>query len=803
MKQKILIKMSAILMTIAVVFSCVLWVEMSGSQVRPVEKEYASTLFQKNKIMEVNIIMDEDEWQDMLDNAKDETYVPCDVEVNGVTYKNVAIRPKGNTSLTQVTNDRYSFKIQFDEYQSGQTCDGLDQLVLNNNYSDATYMKEYLAYDMFQYMGVVTPLYSYADVKVNGETYGLYLALEGVKESFAERNYGVSHGELYKPESTNAGGENAGGNEGGKNMRPDNRTSETDANTSASSNSTPSTSDSSNTDTANNSTPSTSDNSNTDTANNSTPPTSDNSNTDTANNSTSPTSDSSNLDTQNNSTATTDESTTNSTENASMGAPSQGGTPPDGNGQEQEKNSMKDPLEQAGNQSSSSGTDLVYTDDNANSYSAIFDNAVFDLTTAKQNSLISALKGISSGENLEEYMDVEATLKYFAVNTVLVNYDSYTGNLKHNYYLYEKDGMLTMLPWDLNLAFAGYQSNNATSAVNDPIDTPVSGTTLEERPMIGQLLSNETYMEQYHQYMDSLITGYIESGRYETVITELKGLISDYVKNDPNAFYSYDEYVEAVENLEKFIELRGESVRGQLDGTIPSTEEEQKTNSDALIEAGDLSITAMGVMGGGQDQGNMGGRGTMPSNGNNTNTSSNETTTNESSNTDKTTDESGGNTPSNGTDNGNTPPTPPSGTENGTMPSTPPSGTENGTMPSTPPGGTENGTMPSTPPGGTENGTDSGNAVTTPSNGEMNSDSENSEDSNASSDTTQAEGNMPNATDNVSDAQKPDMKNNMAPRAKSSRNTTKTVVLVAVGCSIGILVIGIFIWKFPRKKYRS
>ena len=504
MKQKTLVRMTTVLMVIAVVFSCILIVGSGGSSVRPIEKEYATTLFQKNKIMEVNIVIDEDDWQDMLDNARDETYIPCDVEVNGTTYKNVAIRPKGNTSLTQVTNDRYSFKIQFDEYQDGQTCDGLDQLILNNNFSDATYMKEYLAYDMFQYMGVVTPLYSYANVKVNGETYGLYLALEGVKESFAERNYGTSHGELYKPESTQAGGGDGKGNL--DNSKFPNEKSDTTK------------------------------------------------------------------------------------------MPS----PPDKEGEFQEN--QKVPMQQGkqdGGMENSSGTDLVYTDDDIDSYSDVFDSAVFDVITEAQKRFISALKGIQTGENLSDYMDVEATLKYFAVNTFLVNYDSYTGNLKHNYYVYEKDGILTMLPWDLNLAFAGYQSNHATSAVNDPIDTPVSGTTLEERPMIGQLLNNETYMEQYHNYIDQLVTGYIESGRYEAVITQLKELISEYVKNDPTAFYTYDEYVEAVENLESFIELRGESVRGQLGGTIPSTDDEQKENPDSLIDASDISITAMGTMGAG------------------------------------------------------------------------------------------------------------------------------------------------------------------------------------------------------------
>ena len=540
MKQKLLTKITVILMAFALVFSCLLTVVVKGNGVRPVSKTYEGTLFQKNQVLEVNILMDEEDWQEMLQNANDETYVPCDVEVNGVTYKNVAIRPKGNTSLTQVTNDRYSFKIQFDKYQEGQTCDGLDQLVLNNNFSDATYMKEYLAYDMFQYLGVVTPLYTYADVKINGETYGLYLALEGVKESFAERNYGVDHGELYKPESQQAGmgGDKKDGNRPSGMKAPEGMPNMA-GNTGQAPEGAP------------------------------------------------------------NMAGDTDQAPEDMPDMPSD-ASQTGSDPLQENTNEGETNKREQGFKMDREESNSSGTDLVYTDDNVESYSSIFDSAVFDTTKALQKKVIEALKGIATGENLEQYMTVEENLKYFAVNSFLVNYDSYTGNLKHNYYLYEQDGKLTMLPWDLNLAFAGFQSNDAKSAVNDPIDTPVSGTTLEQRPMLGQLLSNETYLEQYHNYLDQLVKGYIESGRYEAVITEIKQLIDEYVKEDPTAFYTYDEFTEAVENLEAFCKLRGESVRGQLEGTIPSTEEEQKKDDSSFVETGDLSITAMGTMGGGR-----------------------------------------------------------------------------------------------------------------------------------------------------------------------------------------------------------
>ena len=35
---------------------------------------------------------------------------------------------------------------------------------------------------------------------VNGKPWGLFLAVEEPEESFARRNFGVNHGQLYKPD---------------------------------------------------------------------------------------------------------------------------------------------------------------------------------------------------------------------------------------------------------------------------------------------------------------------------------------------------------------------------------------------------------------------------------------------------------------------------------------------------------------------------------------------------------------------------------------------------------------------------
>ena len=135
---------------------------------------YETALFDTSSVLEVNIRMDEADWNDMLANAAAEEYYQCDVEIGGTTFYRVAIRPKGNTSLTSIasdpTTDRYSFKLEFDHYVDGQTCFGLDKLILNNSYADATNMKEALIYDMYQYLGADASLYNYAKLSVNGES---------------------------------------------------------------------------------------------------------------------------------------------------------------------------------------------------------------------------------------------------------------------------------------------------------------------------------------------------------------------------------------------------------------------------------------------------------------------------------------------------------------------------------------------------------------------------------------------------------------------------------------------------------
>lgn len=483
-----------------------------------VSMQYESKLFNRDSIMTVDILMDEDDWQDMLDNAAAEEYSKCDVVVNGTTFYSVAIRPKGNTSLSSIVNDpttdRYSFKLEFDHYIDGQTCFGLDKLILNNNYADATNMKEAVAYDMFAYLGADSSLYNYAKISVNGEYWGVYLALESVEDSFLMRNYGTESGALYKPDSMQMGG-------GGGGQKPDNADMPDFGGF--------------------------------------TPPG------------------------QNDS-----------------GSDSGDFIPPEGFPQQD-----SDSSENSGNQDtkkqerggfggfgSSGGSNLNYTDDDLDSYSDIWDGEVGSTSKSDHKRVVAALKAAADGTELEKYLDIDNLLKYMAAHEFVVNLDSLSGNMAHNYYLYESGGKLNIIPWDYNLSFGG-MNGTSSSAVNDAIDTPFSGTEFFDA-----ILSNEEYLARYHEYLRILCDEYVGGGVFQQTYDRIRSQIDELVDTDPNAFYTYEEYSAAAEMLVQVVTLRAESVSGQLDGTIPSTDDGQ-TSSDALIDTSGIDISIMGGMGGG------------------------------------------------------------------------------------------------------------------------------------------------------------------------------------------------------------
>ena len=116
---------------------------------------YEERLFDNTRVHTIDIVMND--WDEFIASATSEEYEADNLVIDGVSYKNVGIRAKGNTSLSTVASlgsERYSFKIEFDHYDSTKSYYGLDKLSLNNLIQDATMMKDYLTYTMMNAFGV-------------------------------------------------------------------------------------------------------------------------------------------------------------------------------------------------------------------------------------------------------------------------------------------------------------------------------------------------------------------------------------------------------------------------------------------------------------------------------------------------------------------------------------------------------------------------------------------------------------------------------------------------------------------------
>jgi len=493
--------------------------EALGIQAADTAMGYENRLFDNSRVHTIDIVMDD--WDSFISTAATEEYSAASVIIDGEAYHDVGIRGKGNTSLSNVSamgSQRYSFKIEFDQYDKTKSYYGLDKLSLNNLIQDNTMMKDYLTYTMMKELGAAAPLCSFVYITVNGEDWGVYLAVEGIEDAFLQRNYGSDYGELYKPDSMSFGG----GRGNGRDFDMGDFDFEAVPNAGGN--------------------------------------------------------------------ATAGDGADSAQQKPAI---PDGFTVPD----EMEAPEGLEPPSMGGGKGGFSGgmgasdVKLQYIDDDPDSYSNIFDNAKTDITETDQIRLIQSLKSLSEGGDVSSVVDIEAVIRYFVVHNYVCNGDSYTGSMIHNYYLYEEDGVLSMLPWDYNLAYGTFIGGDASQQVNSPIDTPASSDDL---PMLDWIFESEEYTALYHQ----IFAEFLDTVDIAAIIDHAAELIAPYVEKDPTKFCTVEEFEAGVAALRQFCVLRSESVLGQLDGTIPATNEGQSADKTTLVDTGDLNLSDMGTMGG-------------------------------------------------------------------------------------------------------------------------------------------------------------------------------------------------------------
>lgn len=391
---------------ISLFLSVILTLSLIGTTACAEQKESYTQIFEKDKVIDINIDIDDSDLEDIRNYPQNEEYHSADITVDGIKVENAGIRTKGNMTLKSVASsdsDRYSYRIKFNKYVKGNKLLGLAELCLNNGYSDPSYMREYLHYEILRELGMNAPETAFCNVYINGEYAGFYLAVEGLDDTFLEDNFGESYknGNFYKMDE---------------------------------------------------------------------------------------------------------------------------------------------------------GSTLEYKEDENYSYADLKSGNDEDLSSFKE--FVKKLNDVTTGEkgDIESFLNVDSALKYIASNTVLCNYDSYNGNMHHNFYLYEdENGVFTVVPWDFNMSFGGFNGQNSEVG----IDTPYISGSLETLPLINKLLSVPEYKEKYYGYIKDIMSMLEDFGDR---VAELKSIISPYVKNDSTSFYSYDDFDKATSSS-------GETVSSGADGS--------------------------------------------------------------------------------------------------------------------------------------------------------------------------------------------------------------------------------------------
>jgi hypothetical protein len=124
------------------------------------------------------------------------TWFPGTVTIDGEEIGLVGVRKKGHIGSQSTL--RPSLKLRFDRYTAGTAWRSLTRLALNNSKQDASYARTCVTYERFRKAGVPAPRCTFAHLTINGDDFGVYLAVEEVDKEFVRRNFDDPEGNLYE-----------------------------------------------------------------------------------------------------------------------------------------------------------------------------------------------------------------------------------------------------------------------------------------------------------------------------------------------------------------------------------------------------------------------------------------------------------------------------------------------------------------------------------------------------------------------------------------------------------------------------
>lgn len=136
-------------------------------------------------------------YDSLLNTNTTDLYLPVSIQFNNKILDSVGIKVKGNSSFNNPSQKK-SFKLDLNEFVSGQDLHGLKKLNFNNSFKDPSFMREKLVNDFLIAHNLPAPRTTYCNVYFNNQLWGLYSIVEEVDDEFCKHWFGNNDSNLFK-----------------------------------------------------------------------------------------------------------------------------------------------------------------------------------------------------------------------------------------------------------------------------------------------------------------------------------------------------------------------------------------------------------------------------------------------------------------------------------------------------------------------------------------------------------------------------------------------------------------------------
>ena len=161
----------------------------------------AQELYDENVVRTLDLTFKQSNWWQLLtQNYSSKTYIRADLKVDGLTFKDVGVRFRGNSSYKAIgASQKKPFKIKLDQFVPSNELYGYSTLNLNNSFRDATFTREVVSYWLMRKV-IPAPKACFVKLTLNGQSWGPYIHIQQINKDLLREWFADNDGNRYRGE---------------------------------------------------------------------------------------------------------------------------------------------------------------------------------------------------------------------------------------------------------------------------------------------------------------------------------------------------------------------------------------------------------------------------------------------------------------------------------------------------------------------------------------------------------------------------------------------------------------------------